>query len=286
MHLRISHFTRYQYERDVSFSPHILYLRPRETALIRLRSFSLNVSPDARFVHILDPHDNALTWAHFWEHADALSLRTECEVETLDTNPFDFILKGYATRLPFTYEPVFDFALSPYLAPPFDETQARLRGWLDEHFPNPPSETVPFISELCSFIYRTFNYERREDGGSQSSLTTLRRGTGACRDFAVLFIELCRTLGLAARFVSGYMYAPGEDSERTSGAMHAWVEIYLPGAGWKGLDPTHGMWCDDSFVPVAHAAQAESVNPIQGSVYSSVPVPAELHTDVVIEKIA
>ncbi|HEY0967007.1 MAG TPA: transglutaminase family protein [Opitutaceae bacterium] len=285
MKLRVSHLTRYQYDREVGFSPHILYLRPRESPLHRLRSFSLNISPSAKVFAVRDPHDNALTWAHFWDRADALNIRTEFEIETLDDNPFDFILKLYAASFPFAYEPVFDFALGPYLAPPFDKTQSRLRAWLDEHFVNRPADTVSYLSQLNALVFEKFTYERRETGGIQPSVVTLERGAGACRDFAVLFVELCRTLGLAARFVSGYLYAPADDNHRTAGAMHAWTEVYLPGAGWKGLDPTHGLWCNDAFIPVAHAAQAESVNPIQGSYYNPTTASSSLHTDVVVEKI-
>jgi len=97
----------------------------------------------------------------------------------------------------------------------------------------------------------------------------------------VLFVELCRTLGLAARFVSGYQYDPSPDAP-AEGAMHAWAEVYLPGAGWKGLDPTHGIFCDENFIPVAHAAIAESVNPIQGSYYAPDPVPSKLGHSILV----
>ncbi len=286
MHLRVSHVTHYQYDREVGFSRHVLYLRPREDALHRLRSFNLNVSPDAKLMPVRDPHDNTLTWAHFWDRADALGIRTEFEMETLDGNPFDFILKPYATKFPFAYEPVFDFALSIYLAPPFEATREGLVRWLDTHFTQRPDDTVSYLSQLCTLLYQTLAYERREEHGIQSSLMTLARGCGACRDIAVLFAEICRTLGLAARFVSGYLYAPADDNHRSAGAMHAWTEVYLPGAGWKALDPTHGIWCDDAFIPVAHAAQAESVNPIQGTYYNLTPAAAKLHTDVVVEKLS
>jgi transglutaminase-like putative cysteine protease len=285
MKLRVSHLTRYEYDQEVGFAPHIFYLRPRESAYQRLLSHRLSVQPDAKISHIRDPHDNNIAWAHFWEKSSALNIRSEFEVERDFPNPFDFILKIYAFNFPFKYEPVFDFALGPYLAPPFDETQARLLAWLDEHFVDRPTETVPFLSALNSLLFNTIRYNRREERGIQPSLTTLALGSGACRDVAVLFVELCRTLGLAARFVSGYMFAPADDEHRTAGAMHAWAEVYLPGGGWRGLDPTHGIWTDENFIAVAHAAQAESVNPIQGGIYSSVPVGSRLHTDVIVERI-
>ncbi|MBC8009350.1 MAG: transglutaminase family protein [Burkholderiales bacterium] len=284
MKLRVSHLSRYEYDREVGFSPHVLYLRPRESAHHRLISHRLSVQPEANLSHVRDPHDNNFAWAHFWEKSSVLNIRSEFELETIFPNPFDFILKTYAFTFPFKYEPVFDFALGPYLAPPFDDTQARLRAWLDEHFVDRPTETVPFLSALNSLLYQNIRYNRREERGIQPSTRTLDLGGGACRDYAVLLVELARTLGLAARFVSGYMFAPADDNHRTVGAMHAWAEVYLPGGGWRGLDPTHGIWCDESFIPVAHAAQAESINPIQGGIYTPQAVSARLHADVIVER--
>jgi transglutaminase-like putative cysteine protease len=284
MKLHVSHLSRYDYAQSVSFSPHMLYLRPRETPLLRVNSFGFNIAPEAKLVWTRDSHDVLLAWAYFWEPAAALNIRSEFEVETFDTNPFDFLLKPHALKFPFEYEPVEKFNLEPYLAPPFDETQTVLRNWLDEHFVDPPAETTPFLSGLNSLLHSVLRYTRREERGIQPSRQTLELGSGSCRDYAVVFAELCRMLGLAARFVSGYLYDP-ELNSPGHGAMHAWTEIYLPGAGWKGLDPTHGVWCDDSFVPVAHAAVAESVTPIQGSYYGSTPVASKLTTSVLVEKL-
>lgn len=285
MKLRVSHLTRYEYDREVSLSPHIIYLRPRESAEQRVLHHNLTFSPAAHVRHVRDPHDNNLSWAHFQNPTSTLSIQSEFEIERNFPNPFDFILKPYAFSFPFTYEPVFDFALGPYLAPPFDDTQARLRSWLDENFLDRPTETVPFLSALNSLLFNTLRYTRREEHGIQSSRYTLDNGSGACRDFAVLMMELARTLGLAARFVSGYMFAPADDNQRTVGAMHAWMEVYLPGGGWRGLDPTHGIWCDENFIPIAHAAQAETVNPIQGGIYSTTPVASRLFADVSVERL-
>lgn len=284
MKLHVSHLTRYEYERAITFSPHLLYLRPRETPLLRVNSFGFNLSPEAKLVWTRDSHDVLLAWAYFWDSARALSIRSEFEVETHESNPFDFILKPYAATFPFRYEPLEQFNLSPYLAPPYDETQTLLRNWLNARLADRPAETVPFLTAINRLVYSSFTYQRRREPGIQSTRTTLTSGTGACRDLAVFLVELCRTLGLAARFVSGYVYSEGNDNHRSQGAMHAWAEVYLPGAGWKGLDPSHGIFCDDSFIPVAHAAIAESVNPIQGTIYSPTPVRATLLTDVRVDK--
>jgi len=285
MNLRIQHHTRYDYGAAVSLSQHLIYLRPRESARQQLSSFKLTVEPSAVLNSVLDPLDNDLQQARFPELVDHLDIRTEAVIETFDTNPFDFILKDYAIPFPFNYEPVFNFALGIYLKPPFDSTQRKLRAWVRQHLPERPKDTVGMLSALNNLIFTKLAYERREERGIQPSLTTLERGRGACRDFAVLFVEICRTLGIAARFVSGYLHAPDGDDHRTYGAMHAWAEVYLPGGGWKALDPTHGLWCDDRFVPVAHAAQAESVNPVQGSYYSASPISSKLTVEVTVERL-
>lgn len=285
MKLKVSHLTRYEYDREVSFSPHIIYLRPRDTPLLRVEKFHFNISPEAKLIWAQDYYDNPMAWAHFWERSATLSIRAESIVETLDANPFDFILKPNAFNFPFEYEALHRFNLTPYLTPPFDETQAVLRNWLDEHFVDRPKETVPFLVALNNLVHASLKYTRRYERGIQPSTTTLQLGTGSCRDYAVLFVELCRTLGIAARFVSGYLYDPTPDSP-AYGAMHAWAEVYLPGAGWKGIDPTHGIFCNDAFIPVAHAAVAESVNPIQGSYYSSEHIPSKLTHSILVEQIA
>ncbi|MCF3652145.1 transglutaminase family protein [Synoicihabitans lomoniglobus] len=283
MKFRITHTTRYVYGAPVSLSPHLIYLRPREHSRQHLRRFDLRISPDPILTRGQDPLDNELWQARFPELTERMEIESQVEVENTESNPFDFVLKSYAIEFPFEYEPVFKFALGPYLAVPFVDTQHALKQWLDEHFTDRPTGTVDLLTAFTRLFFTHFTYVRRDEIGIQSSITTLQKGSGACRDFAVLFIELCRTLGLAARFVSGYLYAPPGEDERTVGAMHAWVEVYLPGAGWRPIDPTSGVWCDDLFIAVAHAAQAETVNPVQGTYYSKTPVDSQMNVNVVIE---
>ena len=136
-------------------------------------------------------------------------------------------------------------------------------------------------------MHQALRYTRRDEPGIQSAGTTLALGSGSCRDYAVLFIELCRLQGLAARFVSGYLFEPPPPgvAQPVPPAMHAWAEVYLPGAGWRGLDATRGIFCDDAFIPVAHAAIAESVNPVQGTFYGLSNVTSTLYTHLAIEKL-
>lgn len=289
MFIRLNHLSRYQYSAPVSFAPHALYLRPRETSRQKLHDFTLEITPPARRIATTDPLDNALDWAFFAaeDQATLLEVRSDLLVETLDANPFDFFLKPTALTFPFRYDPAEQTALAPNLMLRVDSpTPQALRAWLDQHLPKPPTETVPFLIALNGAVHSALTYTRREEQGIQSAAETLAQGSGSCRDYAVLLIELCRALGLAARFVSGYLYdpvAPGAIPQDPS--MHAWAEVYLPGAGWRGLDATRGIFCDDAFVPVAHAALAESVNPIQGTFYGPGSVTSQLTTTLSIEKL-
>src|SRR5688572_6173937 len=158
MFLRIVHLTRYEYSEPVSFAPHALYLRPRETPRQRLHDFSLEITPTARRIATNDPLDNALDWAFFAAEnpATRLEFRTELMVETLDANPFDFFLKPSALTFPFAYDPAERAALAPCLAPRADSPAPEvLRAWLDQHLPSPPTETVPFLMALNTTIQRT-----------------------------------------------------------------------------------------------------------------------------------
>lgn len=283
MHLRIHHQTAFSFAEPVSLSPHLLYLRPREYSLQRLHRFDLSIQPEPILSKAIDPLDNELWTARFPELTDNLTINSEAIVETLGSNPFAFVVKDYAIKSPFAYEPSLKFPLSPYLAPPFDDTQRELQQWIDRHFTTRPTGTVEMLTAFSQLIFTRLTYIRRDEPGIQPSTITLGQGKGACRDFAVLFMELCRTLGLAARFVSGYLYAPSSEDERIVGAMHAWAEVYLPGAGWRGLDPTQGVWCDDHYVSVAHSAQAENVNPIQGIYYGDKSIASELEASVTVE---
>jgi transglutaminase-like putative cysteine protease len=290
MFLRLVHLTRYDYSEPVSFAPHALYLRPRQTPRQRVHHYSLEIAPTARQIATHDPLDNALDLAFFApeEPATKLEFRSELLVETLGSNPLDFYLKPSALTFPFTYDPAEQAALAPWLALRADSPAPEfLRDWLDQRLPAAPTETVPFLSALNGAVPRALVYTRRNEQGIQSSAETLSRGTGSCRDYAVLLIELCRARGLAARFVSGYLYEAASSGATPPllPAMHAWAEVYLPGAGWRGLDPTRGVFCDDAFVTIACAPIAEDVNSIQGTSYGPATVTTKLTSVLSVEKL-
>jgi|SRR5687768_17833253 len=290
MFLRLVHLTRYDYPEPVSFAPHALYLRPRETSRLRLHHYALEVSPTARRIATHDALDNAVDWAFFAPETPAtrLEFRSELLVETLTTNPLDFFLKPSALTFPFNYDAVEEPALTLCLMPRTDSPAPELlRDWLDQQLPHPPTETVPYLMALTTAVQRALVYTPRKEQLIQSAAQTLARGSGSCRDYAVLLMELCRVRGLAARFVSGYLYEPAASGATPPipPSMHAWAEVYLPGAGWRGLDATRGMFCDGTFVPIAHAPTAENVNPIQGTSYGPSTAPPQLTSVVSVEKL-
>lgn len=284
MHLEIFHLTRYEYDREVQLHPHLLYLRPRENPLLQVNRIIFNFQPEAKVAWMRDDFDNLPASAQFTMRSTTLEIRSECTVTTLDAPPFDFLVRDYAMSFPFAYESLHRFNLSIYLTPPDEATQAALRSWLDARFTNRPKETVAWLFALNQMICRNLTYRRRDEPGIQTALETITLGTGSCRDFAVVLIECARTLGVAARFVSGYMFDAGAN-DSAAGSMHAWTEVFLPGAGWIGMDPTHGLFCQNAYVPVAHAVVAESVNPIQGSFFSAVPAVAKLTNDVRVRRL-
>lgn len=279
MHFEITHHTRYDYDRQVQLLPHLLYVRPRDTPLLEVRRFALKFTPEADLSWMRDDFDNQPACAQFQRETSVLEIRSEASVTTTDAGPFDFLVRDYALTFPFAYEPLHKFNLSIYLTPPSVEVQTAVRQWLEARFTQRPRETVSWIFALNQLLFEQLLYTRRDDPGIQPELTTLSIGSGSCRDFAVLLVACARTLGVAARFVSGYLFDPLVDG-RSSGDMHAWVEVFLPGAGWRGVDPTNGVFCHNGYIPVAHAVVAESVNPIQGAFTSHPPALARLRTDV------
>ena len=284
MQLEISHTTRFDYDREVQLQLHLLYLRPRENPLLHVSRFDLTFTPSATVHWMRDDFDNLPASVQFAASASAVEIRSECVVVTSDQPPFEFLVRDYARTFPFAYEPLHHFNLGIYFTPGQAAAQPTLRAWLKERFAAPPDDTVSWLFALNRTIFQNLSYRRRPEPGIQAALTTLELGTGSCRDCAVLLVECARALGLAARFVSGYMLDRASGGA-SNGDMHAWVEVFLPGAGWRGMDPTHGIFCDNTYVHVAHAVVAESVNPVQGSFFSVVPATARLTTDVQVRRV-
>ena len=277
----VNHRTLYEYDRLVTLSPHVVRLRPAPHCRTPVTSYSLRIDPPDHFLNWQqDPHGNHLARAVFRTPARRLRIEVDLVAELTAMNPFDFFLESSAERFPFEYEPWLAKDLRPCLEtePPGPE----LRGFLAAVDMRARS-TVDFLVTLNGDLERRIDYETRMEPGIRTCDDTLARGRGSCRDSAWLLAQVLRHLGLAARFVSGYLIQLVPDRRpstgppgpsRDSAELHAWVEAYLPGAGWVGLDPTSGMLAAEGHLPVAATAEPATAAPISGSVS-----PAEVEFD-------
>lgn len=261
---KIIHRTYYNYSTNVTLSLHSLLLRPREDYELRIESFSLNITPDASLLWHRDVEGNSVAIATFSNPVSQLLIESEVIIQQYNEFPLDFLVSDYALLYPFSYQNEEALLLSHYRALPDNETIRIVNKWIENFWhPGETIQTYTLLQQIAEHINRTLTYRVREEQGVQSAILTLGCGTGSCRDFAFLFMEAVRCMGLASRFVSGYLYAPLMVAE--IGSTHAWAEVYLPGAGWKGFDPTLGKIVGSDHIAVAVARLPEAVPPIAGS---------------------
>ncbi|MDT8419490.1 MAG: transglutaminase family protein [Desulfuromonadales bacterium] len=277
--LRISHLTEYRFAETVTLQPHQLLLRPREGPEVHIESSSLTVFPANKVKWHRDALDNATAVVEFLEPAQTLSIASEVVIQHYEENPLDFLVEEYAVNYPFQYDPLERAELQPFLQPVYPNSGVAIRNWLNlMGLDQPVKQTYVLLDQMCQNISRSFTYTVREEPGVQAPRQTLESHQGSCRDFAALFVETCRTLGLASRFVSGYAHLP--ESEQWSTTTHAWAEVFLPGSGWKGFDPTSGEVTGRRHIPVAVARHPETVPPVAGSFVGRNGPPPELVVDV------
>lgn len=270
--LKVSHLTEYRFTNYVTLEPHRLLIRPREGHDIRILSSRLDISP----AHVMrwhrDVYNNSVATVEFQEAAAVLSILSEITLEHYDDSPLDFLVAEYAVNYPFEYGEREEADLSPYKLPNYPEDQVFLNDWLRQSgLTQGPAETYVLLDRLNKWIAGNLSYKMREEPGVQTPGETLNSGSGSCRDYAALYMELCRQLGLACRFVSGYLHTP--DTEIGHGHTHAWAEVYLPGPGWKGFDPTVGELAARQHIPVAVARHPEWIPPVSGSFIGSTQTP-------------
>jgi transglutaminase-like putative cysteine protease len=261
---KILHRTYYNFSAAVRLEPHALRLRPREGHELRIESSSLVITPPATLRWHRDVEDNSVAIATFDSPARQLSIESEVIIQQYNQAPLDFLVADYATDYPFAYRPRDRVVLSPYLNAPEHTVSDQLAEWVANLWQSDEQiQTYTLLQRLSDHIQQSLSYRLREEPGVQTAKETLSRGSGSCRDFAYLFLETARCFGLAARFVSGYLHAP--PSTVNFGATHAWAEVFLPGAGWKGFDPTTGEIVGTDHIAVAVARLPESVPPVAGS---------------------
>ena len=278
--LKITHLTEYQFSSTVRLLPHRLLLRPREGPEVHVESSLLTITPTNHMVKWhRDAQDNAAAVVDFQEPTQFLSITSEVVIQHYVENPFDFLFEDYAVNYPFNYVPMDRVDLLPFLQPVYPGDEDAIRNWLDQlGLGQPVMQTYPLLDQINKAIARRFTYFSREEQGVQTPGQTLAWGQGSCRDFATLFVETCRYLGLASRFISGYAHAPA--TEHWSATTHAWAEVYLPGAGWKGFDPTNGEVAGRRHIPVAVSRHPEAVPPVAGSFIGPSGSPPKLIVDV------
>ncbi|MCB1190611.1 MAG: transglutaminase family protein [Leptospiraceae bacterium] len=260
---KILHRTYYNFTGLVSLGPHSLRLRPREDHELRIEFSTLNITPPATLLWHRDVEGNSVATATFDLQVNQLIIESETIIQQFNEQPLDFLLADYAINYPFAYLPDDKIMLSPYMAIMEHSTRNLLTGWIANIWqPGEQIQTYSLLQRIATYIHQTLSYQIREEPGVQTPKQTLSYGTGSCRDFAMLFMEAARCLGFASRFVSGYLHVP---QTTDFGATHAWAEVYLPGAGWKGFDPTIGKIVGTDHIAVAVARLPESVPPVAGS---------------------
>jgi transglutaminase-like putative cysteine protease len=265
--IRIKHLTAYVFSSAVTLNQHRLLIRPREGHDVRIESSKLHISPAFSIKWQRDVFDNSLAVVNFQAvSTNKLTIESEVVILHYEQAPFDFLLEDYAVNYPFNYAIEEQADLLPYQQLIFVQDQTIIHQWLQQ-FNYYGMNTFAMLMMFNQAISQQFRYQIREEPGVQSPAFTLQQMSGSCRDYATLLMEACRCLGLASRFVSGYLHAPA--TEVGNATTHAWVEVYLPGTGWKGFDPTSGEVIGNKHIAVAVARNPEAVPPVSGSFIGS-----------------
>ncbi|OSM02023.1 DUF2126 domain-containing protein [Magnetofaba australis] len=267
----IRHNTYYDYDRRITLSPHIFRLRPAPHCRTPILSYSLNIGPEEHFLNWQqDPFGNYMARVVFPEKTARLSVEVEVIAKMITINPFDFFLDEYAKEIPFEYDKQLNKELAPYRV--VDEESPLLKKWLTG-LDQSKRRSVDFLVDINTRMQADIGYNIRMEPGIQSCETTLKKQTGSCRDTAWLLVQALRRLGLAARFVSGYLVQLTPDVKSLDGPsgpsedftdLHAWTEVFLPGAGWVGLDPTSGLFAGEGHIPLACTPDPVSAAPVTG----------------------
>lgn len=260
MNLRVEHTLHYSYSHPVFLTPHYLYLHPKTDLHQDVKTYELEIfpKPDLLFKNI-DAEGNLQHIVCVNNQCSEFIIKAAFEIESIPYNPFDFIYVPYeSANLPFIYSEKEKFLLKNYLNQ--KEIPTIVHHFARQIAFDAKWQTTDFLLSLSKYIKYNFYYEKRIDGPAFSAEYTLVHRKGTCRDYAVLMIAACHALGIAARFVSGYCYG----SERQAHELHAWIEAYLPGGGWRGFDPTEGKMTDHHYISLASSVYPEMISPVKG----------------------
>lgn len=284
--LTINHKTEYRYARPVAFGEHRIMLRPRPGHDLHVLSASLEIEPAPmrlRWIH--DVFGNSVAIATFDERADRLVFTSTATVEHNPPEAFALTSDDPAFFYPFPYDDEEFPDLVQFVTPQYGDPRGELSAWarqfLDAESPTP---TFNILSGMTHGIRDSFDYRKRHEQGTQHPLDTLQLRSGTCRDFALLMIEALRRLGIAARFVSGYIFVPGDSAHGYVGGgnTHAWVQVYLPSAGWIEFDPTNGIVGSRDLVRVAVARDPRQAVPLHGAYLGPVDAFLDMQVDITV----
>jgi transglutaminase-like putative cysteine protease len=266
--LTVRHATRYTYARPVAFGPHRLMLRPRDSHDLRLVGAELTLSPPGNVRWMHDVFGNSVALVDFHRPAASLGIVSTLKIERWGIEGPAFPIAPEAEFYPFIYSSSDRVDLGRLLEQHFDDPDRVLARWADSFVTSRPMRTLELLQNMNAALAPNIVYAERHEPGTQAPYETLRKKTGACRDFAMTFIEAARYLGFGARFVSGYLYDPMLDkgtATQAVAATHAWAEVYLPGAGWIEYDPTDVLIAGENLIRVAVTRDPSQAIPITGS---------------------
>jgi transglutaminase-like putative cysteine protease len=286
MRVAVTHRTTYRYASPVRFLPHRLMTRPRDSHDMRLIDATLTTTPPAHLAWKHDVFGNSIGIATFDGESDVLEITSNIVLDHFPAAPSDLaaLVEPYASRLPFAYQADEAADLGRSLERNFADPDRQVDGWAKALLAETGTDTATFLAGMTHAIKNRFRYAARNEEGTNSPLDTLARGDGACRDFALLMMEAVRSVGLAARFVSGYLYdsalAASAEPVVGGGATHAWCDVYVPGVGWVEFDPTNGLIGGTNLIRVATVRAPEQAIPIAGGFVGPSDAFAGLEVDV------
>jgi transglutaminase-like putative cysteine protease len=286
MRVAVTHRTTYRYAAPVRFTQHRLMTRPRDSHDMRLIAATLTTTPPAQLAWKHDVFGNSIGLAAFEAESDLLEITSQIVLDHFPAAPSDLaaLIEPYARSLPFAYQADEVADLGRSIERNFADPERRVDEWAKALLAETGTDTVAFLSGMTHAIRQRFTYAARNEEGTNSPLDTLARGDGACRDFALLMMEAARSVGLAARFVSGYLYdgtlAESAEPVVGGGATHAWCDVYVPGVGWVEFDPTNGLIGGVNLIRVATVRAPEQAVPISGGFIGPADAFAGLEVDV------
>lgn len=293
--LIVQHLTLYRYHRPVRFGEHRLMFRPRDSHDLRLIDSALTISPVAKVRWLHDVFSNSIAIASFEQSAAELRFESRIEVEHYGLSDPDFPVEDYASTYPFHYASDEIPDLTRSIERHYPDSAREVDAWAKRFLNGRGTvETQDLLARINRAIHEDFQYETRFAVGVQSPVETLALGRGTCRDLALFMMEAVRSLGLAARFVSGYLYDPALDQASSAGAVstdvrgagntHAWVQVFLPGAGWVEFDPTNGLAGGANLIRVAVARDPAQAIPLQGTYFGAGDDFIEMQVEVSVTK--